>query len=46
MDTAREYYPSPVVTSAVVPPADIAVLTERLAEDAHDVWERTRMSER
>lgn len=37
------YQPKPVDTSHVVLPAGILSLTERLAENAHEVWARQRI---
>jgi len=42
--TAR-YNPKPIVTSKISLPADVVSLTERLAENAHDVWALQRISE-
>ena len=39
------YQPKPIDTSSVTLPADLLALTERLAENAHDIWARQRMSE-
>ena len=39
------YEPRPIDTSAVKLPPDIRELTERLAENAHDVWANTRMGQ-
>lgn len=40
-----KYDPKPIDTSAVRLPAGLVDLTERLAENAHDVWARQRMLE-
>ncbi|MBU0610390.1 MAG: Ryanodine receptor Ryr, partial [Armatimonadetes bacterium] len=32
------YQPQPLDTSAVTLPAELAALTEYLAENAHDLW--------
>ncbi|NLX20227.1 MAG: Ryanodine receptor Ryr [Phycisphaerae bacterium] len=32
------YQPSPIDTSRVILPPELIALTERLAENAHDVW--------
>lgn len=40
-----KYDPKPINTSKVLLPADVVSLTERLAENAHDVWALQRMSE-
>ena len=37
--------PRPIDTRGVGLPADLLELCERLAENAHDVWARQRMSE-
>ena len=39
------YQPTPVDTSAVQLPPEIVELTERLAENAHDIWAAQRLSE-
>ena len=39
------YEPKPIDTSGVDLPAELVDLTERLAENAHDVWARQRMAE-
>jgi hypothetical protein len=39
------YHPQPIDTDAVALPPDLLTLTERLAEHAHDVWARQRISE-
>jgi len=39
------YKPSPIDTSEVELPAGLAELTERLAENTHDVWAELRASE-
>jgi ryanodine receptor 2 len=39
------YQPRPTDTAAVTLPADLAQLTERLAEHAHDVWARQRLAD-
>lgn len=39
------YQPSPRDTSDVALPQEIVLLGERLAENAHDVWAKQRMSE-
>lgn len=40
-----QYEPHPIDTAHIDLPADIAELTERLAENTHDVWARQRMKE-
>jgi hypothetical protein len=37
------YNPKPIDTSKIQLPSDIGELTERLAENAHDVWARQRL---
>lgn len=39
------YRPNPVDTSDVVLPADLEALTERLAENTHDIWARQRIAD-
>lgn len=39
------YIPNPIDTSRVMLAPDILELTERLAENAHDVWARQRLAE-
>lgn len=39
------YQPQPIDTSAVALPRDLVALTERLAENAHDVWATQRMAD-
>ena len=39
------YRPQPIDTSGIVLPAELSELTERLAENAHDVWAKQRMAE-
>jgi hypothetical protein len=39
------YQPQPIDTSAVELPDGLAELTERLAENTHEVWARQRMAE-
>ncbi|HEY7422975.1 MAG TPA: RyR domain-containing protein, partial [Gemmataceae bacterium] len=39
------YVPKPVETSAVILPDDLRELTERLAENAHDVWARRKIAD-
>ena len=39
------YDPHPIDTAHIDLPADVAELTERLAENTHDVWARQRMKE-
>jgi hypothetical protein len=37
------YRPQPIPTSAIVLPPALTALTERLAENAHDLWAAQRM---
>ena len=39
------YKPIPISTLAVSLPPDLLDLTERLAENAHDLWAKQRMAE-
>src|SRR5688572_1069230 len=39
------YEPKPVDTTAVELSADLLALTEKLAENTHEVWARQRMSD-
>ncbi len=39
------YNPDPIDTSAVKLPEALNALTERLAENTHDIWARQRMGE-
>jgi ryanodine receptor 2 len=39
------YRPSPIDTSAVSPPEELRDLTERLAENTHDMWAAQRIAE-
>lgn len=39
------YKPTPIETSSIVLPADLTDLTERLAENAHDLWAEQRLSQ-
>ncbi|MEW6249094.1 MAG: RyR domain-containing protein [Planctomycetota bacterium] len=39
------YEPRPIDTARVALPADLLELTERLAENAHDIWARQRLAE-
>lgn len=41
----REYVPVPVDTSDIVLPEELLALTERIAENVHDVWAAGRMAE-
>jgi ryanodine receptor 2 len=40
-----QYVPRPIDTSGITLPAEVLELTERLAEHAHDVWARERLSQ-
>jgi hypothetical protein len=39
------YHPLPLSTEAVVLPESLHALTERLAENTHDVWAQRRLAE-
>ncbi len=39
------YKPAPIATANITLPADLVGLTERLAENAHDLWARQRLAE-
>ena len=39
------YVPRPINTSEIALPDELAELTERLAENAHDVWAKQRIAE-
>jgi ryanodine receptor 2 len=39
------FEPKPIDKSMVVLPDELMSLTERLAENAHDIWAKQRMSE-
>ena len=43
--TKKHYDPIPVDTSDVVLPAELLALTERIAENVHDVWAAGRIAE-
>lgn len=38
------YNPAPLQTSAIELPAELRALTERLAENTHDIWARQRIA--
>ena len=40
-----EYIPRPIDTTDVELPADISVLVEKLAENAHDIWAAQRFKD-
>jgi hypothetical protein len=40
-----DYRPSPIDTSKIILPAEIQELTERLAENAHDIWAVQRLAD-
>jgi hypothetical protein len=44
-DISMTYQPRPIPTVDVVLPAALLDLTERLAENTHDVWARQRLAE-
>ncbi len=39
------YLPAPIDTSRVVLPADLTDLTERLAENTHELWSQQRLAD-
>lgn len=39
------YHPNPIAATVVVLPREMAELTERLAENAHDLWAAQRMAD-
>jgi len=39
------YQPAPIATSHIILSADLVELTERLAENAHDLWARQRLAD-
>ena len=39
------YQPKPIDTSAIQLPKELVDLTERLADNAHDLWAQQRMSD-
>ena len=39
------YTPTPIETADIILPGEIANLTEKLAENAHDVWALSRIKE-
>ena len=41
----REYRPAPVDTSDVILPEELLALTEKIAENVHDVWAAGRIAE-
>src|ERR1700719_2942875 len=45
MAAPTTYQPRPIDTSAVTLPPDIVELTEKLAENAHEVWAVTRIGQ-
>ncbi|HPA20410.1 MAG TPA: RyR domain-containing protein [Verrucomicrobiae bacterium] len=40
-----DYEPKPIGTGGIELPKELLALTEKLAEHAHDVWARQRMSQ-
>jgi ryanodine receptor 2 len=40
-----EYLPQPIDTAEVVLPPGLTPLTERLAENSHDMWARQRLAQ-
>jgi hypothetical protein len=43
--SASDWTPQPIDTSSVRLSADLEALTERLAENTHDIWARQRIAE-
>ena len=41
----KEYIPQPVDTAGINLPDEMEALAEKLAENVHDVWARTRMEQ-
>ncbi len=41
----KQYQPKPIVTSNVTLPEELLLLTERIAENTHDVWATGRIKE-
>jgi len=41
----KTYYPKPIDTRHIELPDDIMALTERLAENAHDLWAQQRLAD-
>ena len=41
----KEYIPQPVDTAGITLPDEMEALAEKLAENVHDVWARTRMEQ-
>ena len=39
------YKPTPIETSSIILPAELSALTERLAENAHDLWAEQRLAQ-
>ena len=39
------YYPNPIDTSDVIMPEELIALTEKIAENVHDVWAAGRIAE-
>ena len=39
------YEPAPIDTATIVLPAELERLTERLAENAHDLWAKQRLAD-
>jgi len=39
------YTPKPIETNRIKLPAELIQLTERLAENAHDIWARQRLAD-
>lgn len=43
--TRMNYQPAPIDTSAISLPPELHALTERLAENAHDLWAAQRLAQ-
>src|SRR5688500_13493368 len=43
--SASDYEPKPIDTTNAVPGPEMAALTERLAENAHDLWAKERKAQ-
>lgn len=43
--TVKKYNPTPVDTSEIVLPKELLELTEKIAENVHDVWALGRIAE-
>lgn len=41
----KTYVPKPIDTSTILLPAELEKLTEKMAENVHDVWAETRIQQ-